>query len=452
MVGTQPTQGVRAMYEHDSPRTRLEQVLTQRHLTVDDFRLSYERVSGESLSARQAYRWVGGTLRNLPYPRAQAGLEQLFGEPAARLLGPPIGVTGPLSHSSDRRPSAARSGIDRQDWQSLLITRSAERARAFLVIAEERNVGTESVEQLVDDVRRLARSYPREPLETILQDIVEAQSRAFGFLEGRQKPGLTRDLYLMAGVASGLMAKASHDLGAPHEALTHARAAYTCAENAGHDGLRAWARGLQSLITYWSGRLNESLRYAQRAAESATRSNGTSAVWLISNEARVLAALGRVDEARHAIERASDARDDVASDELDELGGLCTFNRPRQLYYAADAMRWCGQAEAEATQRLAQEALTAYEAAPVDDHAFGDEGGTRCALASARIELGEFEGAADALAPVLALPLSKRIRGIVSSTDFVLQTLTELDDNSQTTSELSDALHDFGSTRLAIPS
>jgi len=49
------------MYEHDSPRTRLEQVLAQRHMTVDDFRLSYERVCGESLSERQAYRWVAAS-------------------------------------------------------------------------------------------------------------------------------------------------------------------------------------------------------------------------------------------------------------------------------------------------------------------------------------------------------------------------------------------------------
>jgi len=421
-------------------------------MTVDDFRLSYERVCGESLSERQAYRWVAGVLRSLPYPKAQAGLEQLFGEPAPRLLGPPHGVVSPLARSSDRRPGAVRSGLSREDWQSLLLARSAERARAFLSIAEERNVGTESVEQLSDDVRRLARAYPTEPLETLLQDIVEVQSRAFGFLEGRQKPGLTRDLYLMAGVASGLMAKASHDLGAPHEALTHARAAYTCADNAGHDGLRAWTRGLQSLITYWSGRLEESLRYAQRASDAASRSNGTSAVWLISNEARVLAALGRVSEAHHAIDRATAARDGVHSDELDELGGLCTFNRPRQLYYAADAMRWCGQIEAETTQRLALEALDAYESAPADDHAFGDEAGTRCALAAARVEQGELDGAAEALTQVLTLPVSKRIQGIVSSAEFVHQSLRRIDDTSQVAAELTEALHDFGSTRLALPS
>jgi hypothetical protein len=440
------------MSEYPSPRTRLEQVLSQRHLTVDDFRLSYERVSGEALSERQAYRWVAGALRSLPYPRAQAGLEQLFGEPASRLLGPPHGVISPLVRSPETRPHVTRSEVGRECWQGQLVARSAERARAFLSVAEERNVGNETIDQLADDARRLVRAYQVEPLEALLQDISEVQARAFGFLEGRQRPKITRDLYLMAGVASGLMAKASHDLASPHEALTHARAAYTCADNAEHDGLRAWTRGLQSLITYWSGRLDESLRYARYGADSAKRSVGTSAVWLASNEARVLAALGRSDEALRAIDRATAARESAQADELDELGGFCNFNRPRQLYYAADAMRWCGRDHAEETERLSVDALAAYENAKDDERAFGDEAGVRCALAVARIEQREVEGAAEALTDVFLLPASKRIYGVVSSTSYVQRILTQIEDKSPRASQLVEELHDFSSTRLAIPS
>ncbi|MGH3622993.1 MAG: hypothetical protein ACRDQ5_14560 [Sciscionella sp.] len=200
------------------------------------------------------------------------------------------------------------------------------------------------------------------------------------------------------------MAKASHDLGAPHDAMTQARAAYACADNAGHDGLRAWIRGLQALITYWSGRLHDSVRYTEQGAEAAARSRGTAAVWLAASQARSLAALGRISEAHAAIERATDAREHVRADELDEFGGLCTFNRPRQLYYAADALAWGGYDAAERTERLALDALDAYEQAAASDRAFGDEAGTRCALAIARIERGELDGAAHAMAPVLELP------------------------------------------------
>ena len=68
------------------------------------------------------------------------------------------------------------------------------------------------------------------------------------------------------------MAEASHDLGAPHDAMTQARAGYACADNADHDGLRARIRSLQSGIAYWSGRLDDSVRYARLGAEATARS------------------------------------------------------------------------------------------------------------------------------------------------------------------------------------
>lgn len=433
------------MAEKSSPRTRLEQLLSQRHMTVDEFRARFERLSGDSLSARQAYRWVAGSVKGLPYPRAQGTLERIFGEPTVRLLGPPLG-TGVLAASS-RSAVICRSS---NDWQGQLVALSAERARDFLSSAEATNVGSETVDQLADDIRRLALAYPRQPLASLLGEIVDTQSHAFGLLEGRQRPEQARELYLLAGVASGLMAKASHDLGAPHDAITQARAAYTCADNAGHDGLRAWARGLQSLISYWAGRLDHAVRYAEQGADAAERTRGTASVWLSAGKARALAALGRVVEAREAIDQAVLARDGVRPDELDGFGGMCTFNLPRQLYYAADAMRWGGAPESERTERQAAEAIDAYEAASEMDRAFGDEAGARCALAVARIERGELDGAAEAMAPVLALPTARRIHGIVTSVDYVLQVLAGAGRKAQVAVELETALQGFCAERLAL--
>lgn len=50
------------------------------------------------------------------------------------------------------------------------------------------------------------------------------------------------------------------------------------------------------------------------------------------------------------------------------------------------------------------EALAAYDEAPAAERAFGDEAGTRCDLAVARVFSGEIDGATEAIAPVLALP------------------------------------------------
>lgn len=436
--------------DEDAPRTRLEQVLRQRHLTIEEFRRRYERVANAELSPRQAYRWVAGELQTLPYPHAQAALERLFGEPAARLLGEPYG-TGPVVPT--RRYvdiGAFGRGNARTDWEGQVIAMSADRARDFLTKAEASNVGRETIDQLADDTRRLVVEYQQLPLERLLGDMADTQDKAFALLEGRQKPEQTRDLYLLAGVMSGLMAKASHDLGAAHDAMTQARAAYTCADNAGHDGLRVWTRGLQSLIAYWSGRLDESVDYARKGADAAARSRGTASVWLASSEARSLAALNRLDEAKAALDQASEARERVQPDELDQLGGLCTFSRPRQLYYAAEALAWAGAAEAVRTERLAVEALGAYDLAPATERAFGDEAGTRCDLAIARIAQGQIDGAAEALTPVLELPVSHRIHGIVASVDNVRRVLGMIDQPSRQAADLNGAIENFAAERLMI--
>lgn len=223
------------MADPEIPRTRLEQLLRQRRMTVDEFRRRYCRLSATELSERQAYRWIAGELQGLPYPHAQAALEQLLGEPAPRLFGKPYGAGSPAPVRRQPIRESQRGSV-RQDWQGQVVTMSAERARDFLNRAEESNVGSETIEQLADDVRRLAIAYQQQELESLLGDLVDVQDRAFGLLEGRQRPSQTQDLYMLAGVASGLMAKASHDLGASHDAMTQARAAYACADNSGHNG------------------------------------------------------------------------------------------------------------------------------------------------------------------------------------------------------------------------
>ncbi|MGH3885133.1 MAG: hypothetical protein ACRDSZ_00960 [Pseudonocardiaceae bacterium] len=436
------------MIEQEPPRTRLEQLLRQQHVTLEEFRKNYQRAAKTELSERQAYRWVAGELSTLPYPAAQGTLEKMFGEPVARLFGPPYGIEA-LQPMRCRHGAAPTRGTARTDWEGQVIAMSADRARDFLTRIEASNVGAETLDQLIDDVRRLVTTYNHQPLPTLLGDLVDTQERAFGLLEGRQRPEQSRDLYLIAGIACGLMAKASHDLGASHDAMTQTRTGYACADNAGHDGLRAWIRGLQAAFTYWSGRLEESLRYAQLGTEVAARSRGTAGVWLASAEARALAALNRPEEAHTALARATDLRDQVQPDELDGLGGTCTFSRPRQLYFAAEALSWGGQPEATHAERLALEALDAYAAAPAQDRSFGHEANTRIALAIARVSHDEVDGAAEALAPVLELPPAQRTHGIVTSMERARTTLSTLQDPGRDAIELAGAIEAFTFQRLA---
>jgi hypothetical protein len=311
--------------------------------------------------------------------------------------------------------TAARSRVlPAVDHLERQVEMAARKALRFAVTVEGNNVGPETLDQLRDEVARLALAYPQQPLPVLLTDLIDLQDVGFRLLEGRQRPAETRDLYLLTGVISGMLAKASHDLGDPHSAITQARTAFICADNAGHDGLRTWTRCLQSMIAYWAGWPNDAVRYAEAGTEAAGRTAGTAAVWLPAQEARAWAILGDAGKAEAAIARSVDARDQAQPDDLDGLGGIMTFTRPRQLYYAADTRVWLPGAE-EHAERVAGEALNAYEHADAAERSFSDEAGARADQALARVNCGDLDGAAESLRPVLNLPSDQRIGGILAS-------------------------------------
>lgn len=425
------------------------------------------RLRGMSVSKRTFERWYGGTVKSLPHPNCCRVLEFMFGHPVASLLesapeesstlrfsvGVTVGGEERPATSPDLKPEEhhlilrGKNRIQAQDFrispgpdaplygsltsgnealflrsergQNLDLERqismAARRALRFTTIAEGSNVGPQTIAQLQSEVQRLATAYPRESLSLILGDLAETQDDVFRLLEnGRQRPNEARDLYLLAGITCGMLAKASHDLGDPRSALTQARTAYVCAENSGHSGLRSWILGLQSLVTYWAGWPTDALRYAQLGVSNSNPSDGTSSVWLSALEARASAALGDAETMQTAVRRAEEIRGQVEPGDLDSFGGIMSFPIPRQLYYAAhSAVSLPGQSSD--VEELAENAVEAYDNASPGDWAFGDHAGARSDLALARIIKGELEGGIEALRPVLDLPHEQRIRGIVAS-------------------------------------
>lgn len=297
------------------------------------------------------------------------------------------------------------------------VAMAAKRAMRFAALAEGSNAGPETVQQLFDEVARLSALYPKTPLNEILGDLVSAQDVAFLLLEGRQRPSQTRDLYLLSGVLSLMLAKASQDLGDTDAAMKQARTAFVCADNAEHDGLRLRVRTLQSLMAYWAGWTSEAVRYAGLGRGLVRSQTGTAGVWLLAQGARSWAALGNTEQALHDLDAAADVRERLEEDDLDQLGGLMGFARCRQLYYAADAQIWLAGREAEARQ-TAEETVALYEDAAANgaqEWSYSDEAGARADLGYARICLGEVEGAAQALEPVFSMPPEQRIAGVVHS-------------------------------------
>ncbi|MEW2527527.1 hypothetical protein [Streptomyces sp. NPDC047071] len=403
------------------PRTLLEFLLREQPKTYDEVVRDFGRLAAElgenvTLSSRHLRRLASGQRASVT-PVMRRVLQTMFGKPLNELLAP---WNGPLPAVDEPKGLVLSSNRPTADKE--LIAMAAHRAKSFALAAGQTDLTPDVLDQVHADVQRLATEYPQQPLTELLPDLLTTQDTLFTLLEHQRRPAQARQLYFLAGVTGGLLAKASHDLSDPHAALTQARTAFVCADNADHNGLRAWIRGLQSLVSYWAGRTRESVRYAQSGAEFAA--NNTSSVWLPVSEARAWAALGNANATRAAIERAEAAWESVQEDEVDELGGLCAFGRARQLYYAAEALSWLPSQSAAATD-YAQQAVGAYEDASSPDWAFGDQAGSRSALAITRIQMGELEGAAEAVSPVLDLAPEQRINGIITCTQRVHRALRD---------------------------
>lgn len=414
------------------PRTVLESVIRDRAMSYDETVRQFEAVAVEldvdtTLSSRHLRRLASGE-RTGARPETQRVLEAVFGQPLSALLqpwSPPTAievVTGDL----ETHPGAAR-GLSQKE----LLEMTVRRARQFQ-IASGQYMAQEAIDQLRDDVREVAESYPRKPLGHILGDLVETQDTLFALLDHRHRPVEAQQLYMLAGVVSGILAKASHDMGDPHGALTHSRTSFLLADHADHDGLRAWIKSLQSFIAYWSKRPHDAIRYAADASQYAQRSGNTSAVFLAANEARAWASLGNSVEARAAIGRGEAAFEIARPDEVDAFGGICTFGRSRQLYYAADALAQLPDAADDAVG-YADQALAAFSDTSAPDWSFSDQAGSRADLAIARISMGEIEGAVEAMEPVLELDPSRRIHGIITSAERVHQALGQAGQSSVAT-------------------
>ncbi|WP_239382723.1 helix-turn-helix domain-containing protein [Frankia sp. CIT1] len=289
------------------------------------------------------------------------------------------------------------------------ILMAADDTVQFLVNAERAAPSPEIMDLLHGEVRRLATAYPTQATE-LIDPLISAQRVAFRLLDGPGLPGPSRDLYVLAAITSGLLARAGVDLSQFQAAHLNARAALLCADRAGHPGLRLWVRIEQARAAYWSGFPREALRYLSLAQQDADTVTGSMPTQLAVQEARAHAALGDIAQTRAAIARAHDARDRVRADDLDDIGGELTHPHAVQLFISADALSQLP--DHGAAERAAAEAVRAFEAPDAADASYGSRAGAYIDLAMARIRQGEVDGGREALAPVLRIPPAHRNHGI----------------------------------------
>ncbi|MFC9893516.1 XRE family transcriptional regulator [Nocardia sp. NPDC127579] len=287
-----------------------------------------------------------------------------------------------------------------------LIMAAAHEASDHAGRAESTNVGPTTLEQLDADVTRIANDYVHIPPVPMMVEMLRVRRRVYRLLEGHQRPADTAHLYLLAGTLSGLLANASTDLGYYDAAGEQIRASWAYAELCGHNGLRAWTRGMHALIEYWSERPRRGVLLAQSGHEYAD--SATAKVRLLNIEARIWSKIGSPVDTDRCVRAADDARELAATDDLhDGVGGVFGFPDAKSQYYAGATYIHLG--EAEPALAATQRAIEIYATGPSEKRSYGAESLARVDNAAAHLINGSLDGAAEALRPVLGLAEDKRI-------------------------------------------
>ena len=343
--------------------------------------------------------------------------------PADHLI---LGQTGQIQHTSTRIRATTRSypvtlsapaagglqpgGIERISIAYVpvemeRVMSAAKESGEHAMFAAARSLDASSVEQLADDVRRLAHTYNTTPPFPMFTELSKTRNTVYALLEQTKRPQQLNELYMFAGQLCGLLGIVSLDLGFPDAGVENARAAWAYGQIIDDDGLRSWARAVQATIAFWSDRPREGIRLTSTGLEHARPGSGK--VRLHAVQARSYAMIGAADEAMTALDAAQrTAEEDASDDLLDSVGGEFSFGEERRLLSAAATHLALGQIDQ--AEHAAAQAIGLFTAIPVADRWTPGEHGARVDLIVARTLGGNLDGAHDALVPVLALPSEQR--------------------------------------------
>jgi transcriptional regulator with XRE-family HTH domain len=274
---------------------------------------------------------------------------------------------------------------------------AAESAR-FARFIVSTNSDETTVEQLDADVARLARHFVSRPLAELYAEIRRTRAAAFELLRGRQRPRQTSDLLVTASRLCGLAAHVCLDLGDYDSAATHARTAWSCAEAAGHNEMRAWVRAVESLIAFWNGsprRAADLARQGQRYSAP-----GSVGVRLASLEGRALAVAGDVRGATAALVTAERAREAMRG--ADAMPGIFSFPTAKQLTYVGTTrLAMGGPRNVQRAIECAGTAVDLYRRTRADDRSTFDLLAAHLDLARGHMLAGNTEAAEALLGTVL---------------------------------------------------
>lgn len=361
--------------------------------------------SDPSLLLRSARRRAGMTREQyasalgsyLGRPHLSAGTLQIWEE--GKVAPPPDVVQAALEMQHITAGPATCSVVD-------LIRASTAEAATLVTSATTDDEYALLTGQAYANANELATRYLTSPPAPMLEQAHRHRRYVLAMLQDHMPPSDARDLYLVAGLLSGISAYACLDLGYADAAMKQAEAALLCADFAGHDGLKAWVFGTESLIARFQGRYRRALDLATQGLGFAT--SGTALDRLRSGQAQSLACLGDTPATRHALHLADDAREAISTPDV--AGGIFTFPEAKHSYYSGSSLIWLPQPpEAKLAEQQSERAIELFSSGPENERNLADEALAHIYLATSRVTLGDLDGVLDALRPVLNIPPEDRI-------------------------------------------
>jgi transcriptional regulator with XRE-family HTH domain len=291
------------------------------------------------------------------------------------------------------------------------------------------------LDQLQQGIADLAVNARFEPYPQTVAYAMEIRAELLRRLrQGAHRPHEIPDLLVALGRVCGVLAYVTLDLGQADTAGVHARAAFAMGDRADSNTLRAWSRGTQSLVYRFEKNFEPARDAAADGLRYADAPTGTARARLLCGLGQSTSNLGDTATAITILEDADRARETAGED---ELGGLFTFTRAKQVYYSGSALMW---AEDPAALRRSVAASEAAIDAWQDQRSPGDEMLSQVYLATANAKLGDLDASIAALRPVLDQPITAHFSWVRKRLTQLAALLDERYPKSATAGELREEL------------
>ncbi|WP_409181055.1 hypothetical protein F9C11_31855 [Amycolatopsis sp. VS8301801F10] len=370
--------------------TELTGFLERLNWTPERLAREVNRLCGPgTVSAKAPYHWLRGS-----YPRR--GIPEAVAKVLSEYLREPVEVAEIWPGSAG--PAARRSGPAEI---TPLVQDSCSSARLVQQVSET-NADEATLDQLNHELSGLTTSYLHVAPGPLLYRAAMLRDRVARLLRGQQKLAQRRELLALGARLCALLAWMSEDLGDRNAAYNHAAAAWELADLADDDRARRWVRAAQARQSYWLGSFVESAQFALDGLDRPA--DDELGVLLKLLAARAWAAAGMETEARRALGEWAEQAEPVRG------VGLFALRQDGQTYLAGHTMLLLDDAGAALGEL--QTSLGLLEREPVEQRSYSVEALARIDAARARIRLGEPDGVAEMLVPVLRLPPEKMITTI----------------------------------------